>query len=109
MRKSAPKQKRKKIPGPLMAGKYRPRANKLRKGRMTSGRIMAAQIRERANTRTDAKRKVVIERAAQIVEARAKVPAAIALIDFRQPTEAERKHARSLESLARECRARNAR
>lgn len=76
---------------------------------MTSGKIMAAEIQSRANDSTDVGRKGAIERAVQIIKAHTEVPTAIALIDFREPTEAERRHARTLEALAKECRARNAR
>ena len=45
---------------------------------------------------------------ALIKSAKGKAPKGVALVDFREPTAAERRKGRQLESLARECLARNA-
>ena len=94
MKKAPPKRKQRK-------------ASRLTK--MLPGTTMAADIRARAKKIIDPARRAHMERAAQIVETHAKVPRTTALIDFRPLTAAERRHARTLEPLAKECRARNGR
>ncbi len=44
---------------------------------------------------------------ALIKAAKGKTPKGVALVDFREPTAAERRKGRQLESLARECHTRN--
>lgn len=46
---------------------------------------------------------------ALVKAAKGKAPKSVALVDFREPTAAERRKGRQLESLARECLTRNGR
>jgi hypothetical protein len=55
---------------------------------------------------TAAAKRVAAE--ALIKAAKGKAPKGVALVDFREPTAAERRKGRQLELLARECLARNA-
>ena len=66
---------------------------------------MAWQVHSLPDMKTIAAKRAAAE--SLIKAARGKEPKGVALVDFREPTAAERRKGRALESLARQCHSRN--